>query len=349
MHDVCTILAKEAAKTRLAGASLASTLYALPVTIALTGELGAGKTTFLQGFAAALGIQEPLVSPTYALEQRYRLPRHSAEFLHLDLYRLTPQQARDLLRSSEDAGGIRCIEWSERVTTESLRAEGPVIHVHIEEGSRAEGQKDGSCLRRIRCSFHDAALPTDQMIRSWRTDALLPAHIIAHCEAVASLAVQLGEELVRRGSLVRLRALRRAAQIHDLLRFLDFRPGGHPDNDHPPATLSRWDEWRSQFPGFGHEAACSAFLRQEGFPVIADIVEPHGLTLPPPERRTVEQQLLFYADKRVMMDTVVTLDERFEDFAQRYGKGKWTEHHSRWYEEAKRVERELFPDGIAQE
>lgn len=81
--------------------------------IALHGELGAGKTCFIQGLAAALGIDEPITSPTYTLIGEYegRLPLH-----HIDLYRLSgPTEALGLgLEEYFDIDGITAIEWAER-------------------------------------------------------------------------------------------------------------------------------------------------------------------------------------------------------------------------------------------
>ena len=81
--------------------------------IALHGDLGAGKTCFIQGYAAALGIDEPVTSPTYTLIGEYqgRLPLH-----HIDLYRLSgPEEALGLgLEEYFDVNGITAIEWAER-------------------------------------------------------------------------------------------------------------------------------------------------------------------------------------------------------------------------------------------
>ena len=96
--------------------------------IALHGDLGAGKTCFVQGLAAALGIDEPITSPTYTLIGEYegRLSLH-----HIDLYRLSgPAEALGLgLEEYFDANGITAIEWAER-------AEGllppDLIHIRIE-------------------------------------------------------------------------------------------------------------------------------------------------------------------------------------------------------------------------
>lgn len=81
--------------------------------MALHGDLGAGKTCFIQGYAAALGIDEPITSPTYTLIGEYqgRLPLH-----HLDLYRLSgPEEALGLgLEEYFDIDGITAIEWAER-------------------------------------------------------------------------------------------------------------------------------------------------------------------------------------------------------------------------------------------
>src|SRR3989344_2349119 len=59
------------------------------VVIALEGELGAGKTTFVQAFAKAVGVQEHVVSPTFLILRRYTL--HGSRYtslIHIDAYRL---------------------------------------------------------------------------------------------------------------------------------------------------------------------------------------------------------------------------------------------------------------------
>ena len=96
--------------------------------IALHGDLGAGKTCFIQGLAAALGIDEPITSPTYTLIGEYegRLPLH-----HIALYRLSgPTEALGLgLEEYFDANGITAIEWAERA--EGLLPPDP-LHIRIE-------------------------------------------------------------------------------------------------------------------------------------------------------------------------------------------------------------------------
>jgi tRNA threonylcarbamoyladenosine biosynthesis protein TsaE len=107
-------------------AELADKLEAGTV-IALHGDLGAGKTCFIQGFAAALGIDEPITSPTYTLIGEYegRLPLH-----HLDLYRLSgPEEALGLgLDEYFDVNGITAIEWAERA--EGLLPDN-LLHIEI--------------------------------------------------------------------------------------------------------------------------------------------------------------------------------------------------------------------------
>jgi tRNA threonylcarbamoyladenosine biosynthesis protein TsaE len=82
--------------------------------ILLTGDLGAGKTAFAQGFAGGLGVTEQVTSPTFTLARSYegRLTLN-----HLDVYRLDHlQEAVDLgLAELVDDGGVTIIEWGEVV------------------------------------------------------------------------------------------------------------------------------------------------------------------------------------------------------------------------------------------
>ncbi|MEA5452704.1 tRNA (adenosine(37)-N6)-threonylcarbamoyltransferase complex ATPase subunit type 1 TsaE [Leptolyngbya sp. CCNP1308] len=84
----------------------------------LSGDLGSGKTTLVQGIGAGLGIAEPIGSPTFTLINEYlegRIPLY-----HGDLYRLDPAQVDSLELESywdgrEIAPGLLAIEWSERM------------------------------------------------------------------------------------------------------------------------------------------------------------------------------------------------------------------------------------------
>jgi len=336
MTETLDIWLPDAECTALAGRALSKTLYTLPVDVYLSGELGAGKTLFTQSFAQELGVREPLSSPTYALEQRYKTS-DGTHFLHLDLYRLESRQVHEILAASDDHLGIRCIEWAERIP-EKERGVKPHIDLSFVE------QDHG---RMLHCSFHDMKLPTRAQIEQWREEVMLPEHIARHCDAVAAFAVRLGEALTQRSNPVRLLALRRAGEVHDLLRFLDFRPGSGPvDAKETSEQLRLFEDFRKRYLGLRHEPACAQFLREQGFPELSDIVAVHGLSLEATIRKTVEQKLIFYADKRVMIDKVVTLDVRFADFLTRYGSGAEAVQSNMWLEEAKGVEKELFPEGV---
>jgi tRNA threonylcarbamoyladenosine biosynthesis protein TsaE len=82
--------------------------------IALSGDLGAGKTQLTKGIARGLGMNERVHSPTFALVNEY--PQGRLPFFHLDLYRLeTPEQILSAgLEEYFHPAGVAVIEWAER-------------------------------------------------------------------------------------------------------------------------------------------------------------------------------------------------------------------------------------------
>ena len=83
--------------------------------IILAGEMGSGKTAFAKGFAAALGVTEPVTSPTYTLVHSYDAGR--VTLYHADIYRLTTQnEVADLaLNELLEYDGIVLVEWGDVV------------------------------------------------------------------------------------------------------------------------------------------------------------------------------------------------------------------------------------------
>ncbi len=308
--------------TQSAGKSLANTLYAFPITIFLRGELGAGKTTFLQGFAKELGIEGPLTSPTYALEQQYRT-KNGLPFIHIDLYRLTPADASQLLDQTDIYEGIRCVEWADRLS--EIPAGLPHILIDLKE--RNEG-------RSVTVAFNDMPIPTEEEIKTWRNEVETPENVIAHCETVKEVTDRICGHFLEEGTIVRAQAASKAAALHDLLRFIDFERDRLDEN-------ATWRTIKDAMPGLRHEGAAALLLRQKGYGGIADIVATHGLANDGIRGTRLEQKVVYYADKRVAHDTVVTLAERFREFEERYGRAPGP-----WREEACYLEKNLFGDAV---
>ena len=88
--------------------------------VLVSGELGAGKTTFVRGAARALGVREPVLSPTFTVGARYAGDRVTVA--HLDLYRLGGLEDEDpaLLDDYLCAEAIAFVEWPDRAHEGSL-------------------------------------------------------------------------------------------------------------------------------------------------------------------------------------------------------------------------------------
>jgi tRNA threonylcarbamoyladenosine biosynthesis protein TsaE len=122
-------------ETRVVGAALAPTLLPSDV-ISLSGDLGAGKTVFVQGLGAALGVRQRITSPSFTLVHEYS---GRYQILHLDVYRLESiQEVLDLgFEELLDPGAILLVEWGEAV-----RPLLPVRYLEVELRSSAGGETE---------------------------------------------------------------------------------------------------------------------------------------------------------------------------------------------------------------
>lgn len=110
------ITTESAAATRQLAVRFAE---AVPIdtTVALHGDLGVGKTTFVQGLAEGLGVREHVTSPTFAIYSVYR--GSGRTLVHLDAYRIErAEQVEDLLLEEFlQSPWILAVEWPEKVGT----------------------------------------------------------------------------------------------------------------------------------------------------------------------------------------------------------------------------------------
>jgi tRNA threonylcarbamoyladenosine biosynthesis protein TsaE len=110
MSGTEVVESSSAEETEALGARIAERLRPGDLVL-LSGDLGAGKTTLIRGACRALGVTEPVTSPTFTIGQRYgggRLP-----VSHLDLYRLADLEGEDpaLLEDYLGPDGVAFVEW----------------------------------------------------------------------------------------------------------------------------------------------------------------------------------------------------------------------------------------------
>ena len=113
-------ITKSARETQKLGRKVAADLVKkTPTIVALTGNLGSGKTTFVQGFARGLGIGKKIISPTFILMRTYRAKRRRMLY-HLDLYRLESNFEEEIENLGvkdiwKERKNILVIEWAEKI------------------------------------------------------------------------------------------------------------------------------------------------------------------------------------------------------------------------------------------
>ena len=116
------LLVKSVSEMRQLAAEVAQGLTSGAVLL-LQGELGSGKTVFVQGLAQSLGVVERVTSPSFTVASEYEVTGHSevVTLVHVDLYRLEPgsvsqdMAVRDTLERANEEGRVTVIEWAEKL------------------------------------------------------------------------------------------------------------------------------------------------------------------------------------------------------------------------------------------
>jgi len=165
-------------------------------------------------------------------------------------------------------------------------------------------------------------LPSREQCFDILNDCHTPAHIVRHCEAAAKVGVFLADRLNEKGITVDVELVDRACLLHDVLRVCGVRD--YSGFDPPPSDEDRakWERLRAEYGGVHHEeAACRLLTEKCGYPELGRAVKSHKYRAVLDERerpKTWEEKLVYYADKRVMHDKIVTLKERLDEVHRRH-------------------------------
>jgi HD superfamily phosphohydrolase YqeK len=199
-------------------------------------------------------------------------------------------------------------------------------------------------------TFEDPEIVPEALVEKYYDDWATPMHVRSHCKAVKDLCLQMGQAYIESSVLINLDLLNTAALLHDMARICDFTELDR-NKFHEEITDEKWSKWidlRNRFQGLHHADIANKALRDEGYLKTAEVIRLHNSLsiLEEPEKlEDFEAAILFYADKRVKHDEVVSLTERFEDGRIRHGKYDDPKTRSKFEEVEKKtfeLEKRLF-------
>lgn len=153
----------------------------------------------------------------------------------------------------------------------------------------------------------------------------VPLHILRHMKKVAAVAIFIGRKLIEQGEKVDLIFLRQAALLHDFVKLADFPKINLKYFEEKPSAedLKVWQNIIDQWHAVKHCYAAFEILKAKNETLLGAIIKKHrfiSLIDPVADERpnTLEEKILYYADKRVRHDQIVTITERLEDGRKRY-------------------------------
>ncbi|MBI2464185.1 tRNA (adenosine(37)-N6)-threonylcarbamoyltransferase complex ATPase subunit type 1 TsaE [Candidatus Peregrinibacteria bacterium] len=324
--------------------------------ICLYGELGAGKTTLVQGMAESLGI-EKVKSPTYALIREYFGKK---KLIHMDFYRMETQNELETFGLNdflEEKNSIIIIEWADRLGENLPKKRLDIVIKHKKDNQR-------------QFMLHEVTPFQESDVKKLYFEYATPKHIQNHCRKVTEVAMYLAKKMQKKGIKIDFHDLKIAGLLHDVLRMCDvqnfhmkkslknvvssrncrskqiFKSFQNTRDEPSPRDKKIWSELRKKYKKMGHEEATYQILKKKGEKTIATIIRKHKFSTllnPKTAPKTWEEKLLYYADKRVIHERITSVEERLHDGRIRYAKTPEEEQKSRKIEpKLLDLERKIF-------
>lgn len=321
------------------GKEFGKRLLVFPHNILIYGDIGSGKTRFVQGLAQGLGIEKKIKSPTYTLVREYTLGEK--RLCHYDFYRLEGVQNVDLYSFEEhfdDNDSFVVVEWARRLDEHPHFHDAIKIHITLD--------KEDENKRKIEIDFSVEKLPNNEDIEKIWNEYMLPDNVRNHCKQVSYFAVNLAKKMNEKGKIVNVNLCKSAGMFHDIVRLINYV---HPNIDDMKKAMNKenFEKWKcleKKFQGLHHEVAAGKIFRKEMFFELAQVIEKHRFEVVGDKDGLVgwEEKLVYYSDKRVLHDQVVSLDERFEDSKNRHYKGNFPNEKNKYVKLVYKLEKEIF-------
>ena len=138
-----------------------------------------------------------------------------------------------------------------------------------------------------------------------------PSNVIGHCMAVCKVAEEIADKLIKKSKKINKNLVIASALLHDIERLKE-----------------------------NHVEVGANLLKKLGFPEVSEVVKKHSLYTIGEENitpKTAEEKIVFYADKRVIGNKIVSMEERFKDLEKRYNVDL-----SKEFKFTKKIEKELL-------
>lgn len=278
--------------------------------ICLYGKIGTGKTVFAKGCARALGISRAK-SPTFAFIREYKNKRK--ELYHCDFYRINNDDEilhHSLSELLKKKNSLIVIEWAENISCALPEERIDIFFEYKAKNSRL-----------LKINFaHDK-----NWIYGLYKKYFTPAHVIKHMEKVAEFAGKIASKFIQKGIFVDLKHIEELALLHDLLKPISFRDWDKNQFGQKmriaPKALKLWTSLRKKY-GTGNDVkAVSKILKSLGKPDLAKSILTQQFDAVISKKhllKTLEEKIVYYADKRVKHSKIVSLKERLIDGRKRY-------------------------------
>lgn len=187
------------------------------------------------------------------------------------------------------------------------------------------------------------SLPSKKEVQNIWDQYSTPKHIRRHMQQVNHVAMAVAQQLKASGEDVILDVVDRASLLHDTVRVTDWETLSF---EHFPYTPSReeiaaWESQRSTFASTIPHSQVNYEIFKADYPEMAQVILLHSIGRVH-ELRTWEEKIVHYADRRVAHDRIVTVQERLDEAAERYGKhGESLEHNPEIVTATFQLEKEL--------